>query len=356
MQFTVEQIAHILGGEVLGDASAKVWDIGKIEDAQLGQVSFLSNLKYEPYLYTTKATVVIINKDFQPKHSYTPSLIRVENAYSAFTVLLEEYEKIIRFSKVGIEQPCFMAENSDIGEGFYRGAFSYIGNNTNIGKNVKIYPQAFIGDNVKIGDNCLIYAGARILDGTVVGNNCTIHPNAVVGSDGFGFAPQPDKTYRRIPQVGIVILEDNVSIGANSTIDRATLGVTILRKGVKIDNLVQVAHNVEIGENTVMAAQSGVAGSAKIGKNCQFGGQTGIAGHIEVAEATIASGRAGITAAIKEPKQILSGMPAFSHKNNMRSYVIYRKLPELDTKVKDLERKIVDLQSQLENPPTRESE
>lgn len=346
MKFTVKQIAHLLNGEIKGDESLTISQLAKIEEGTIGDISFLANEKYEPFLYTTHATAVIVGKNFEPRKAYNPTLILVENPYTAFTQLLEEYQKMLDASKRGVEQPSFVGEGASIGEGIYQGAFSYIGKNAKIGKNVKIYPQAYISDNVSIGDNTIIYAGVKIYANCVIGNNCVIHSGAVVGSDGFGFAPQADGTYKTIPQLGNVILEDNVSIGSNSTIDCATMGSTILRKGVKIDNLVQIAHNVEIGENTVIAAQTGVAGSTKIGKNCVLGGQVGVNGHITIADGTKAGGKAGITKSVRKTGTALNGNPAFDATEYLRSMAVLRKLPALEKQIKALEEQLLELNQQ----------
>ncbi len=343
MKFTVKQIAQMLNGEIRGDESLIVSQLAKIEEGQEGSISFLANAKYEPFLYTTQATAVIVSKDFEPKKDFSPALIVVENAYSAFTQLLEEYQKILNHSKKGTEKPSFVGENTSIGEGIYQGAFSYIGANCKIGQNVKIFPQAYVGDNVSIGDNTIIYAGAKIYENCIIGNHCVIHSGVVIGSDGFGFAPQADGTYKTIPQLGNVILEDNVSIGSNATIDCATMGSTIIRKGAKIDNLVQIAHNVEIGENTVIAAQTGVAGSTKIGKNCVIAGQVGINGHITVADGTKAGGQAGITKNVRKEGTTINGTPAFDVSDYLKAMAIFKKLPALDKQVKALETQIEEL-------------
>ena len=345
MKFTVKQVALLLGGTVEGNEEEEVFILSKIEEARKGSISFLSNLKYEPFLYSTGASAVIVGKDFQPKAAVKPALIRVNDPYSSFTVLLEEYHKLISFQKTGTEEPSFMAEGVKPGEKLYRGAFSYIGRGTTIGKNVKIYPQAYIGENVVIGDNTLILSGAKIYPDTKIGHNCTIHAGAVVGSDGFGFAPQPDGSYKTIPQLGNVILEDWVSIGANATIDCATMGSTIIRRGTKIDNLVQIAHNVEVGKNTVIAAQSGVAGSSKIGESCIIAGQVGIIGHLEIANKTTVAAQAGIGKTIKEEGTILIGSPAFERTSYMKSYALFRNLPDLNRRMKELEEKILNLRS-----------
>jgi UDP-3-O-[3-hydroxymyristoyl] glucosamine N-acyltransferase len=346
MKFTVNQIATLLNGEVRGDDSLIISQLSKIEEGSNGDISFLANAKYEPFLYTTKATAVIVSKDFEPKKDFSTTLIVVENAYTAFTQLLEEYQKILNFSKKGVEQPVFVGENTTIGEGIYQGAFSYVGKNCKIGTNVKIYPQVYISDNVSIGDNTILYAGVKVYENCVIGNHCVIHSGVIIGSDGFGFAPQADGTYKTIPQLGNVIIEDNVSIGSNSTIDCATMGSTIIRNGVKIDNLVQIAHNVEIGENTVIAAQTGVAGSAKIGKNCVIAGQVGINGHITIADGTKIGGQAGVSKSIKKEGVSKTGSPALELNDYLRAMAVFRKLPALEKQVQILEEQMEELISQ----------
>ncbi len=338
MEFTVKQIAGLLGGEIEGDDNLKVSQLSKIEEGKPGTISFLSNLKYEPYLYTTEASAVIVDKRFEPKKAFKTTLIRVENSYSAFTQLLQQYEQIIKGDKRGIEQPSHVGRGSIMGENLYLGAFAYVGENCLIGKNVKIFPQAYIGDNVQIGDETVIHSGVRIYNNTVIGKNCTFFANVVIGSDGFGFAPQPDGTYKTIPQLGNVVIEDNVSIGAGTTIDCATMGSTIIRQGVKLDNLVQVGHNVEIGKNTVIAAQAGIAGSTKIGENCVVGGQAGFAGHINVPNGTKVGGQSGISRTWKEEGLTLSGSPAIELKDNLRSLAFLRQLPLLEKRVQALEK------------------
>jgi UDP-3-O-[3-hydroxymyristoyl] glucosamine N-acyltransferase len=346
MKFSVKQIAHLLNGEVRGDDSLIISQLSKIEEGKQGDISFLANTKYENFLYTTNASAVIVSQDFEPKKDFSATLIVVENAYIAFTQLLEEYQKILNFSKKGVEQPVFVGENTTVGEEIYQGAFSYIGKNCKIGTNVKIYPHAYLSDNVTIGNNTIIYAGVKIYANCSIGNNCVVHSGAVIGSDGFGFAPQADGTYKTIPQLGNVILEDNVSIGSNSTIDCATMGSTIIRKGAKIDNLVQIAHNVEVGENTVIAAQTGVAGSTKIGKNCVLGGQVGVNGHITIADGTKAGGKAGLTKSIKKAGTALNGNPAFDATEYLKSMAVLRKLPALEKQIKALEEQVEELVSQ----------
>lgn len=340
MEFTVRQIAMLLEGKVEGDDTLTISQLSKIEEGHPGSISFLSNSKYEPYLYTTQASAVIVDRAFTPKKPVSTTLIFVENSYSAFTRLLEEYHQRMSFSRTGVEQPSFLGEGSHTGEQVYRGAFSYVGRNCRIGANVKIYPHVYIGDNVTVGDNTILHTGVRILDNCRIGRFCTVHPNAVIGSDGFGFAPQPDGTYKTIPQLGNVILEDYVSIGAGSTIDCATMGSTIIRQGAKLDNLIQIAHNVEIGRNTVIAAQSGVSGSTKIGDNCVIGGQVGFAGHLTIANGTKVGAQSGIGKSVKTEGQTINGSPAFDISDHMRSLAVFRQLPQLARRVNDLEQKL----------------
>lgn len=340
MEFTVRQIAALLNGEVSGNDALIVNQLAKIEDASPGGISFLSNLKYEPFLYNTQASAVIIDRSFTPREPVSATLIRVENAYLAFTRLLEEYHRQVSFARVGVEQPSFMHESSQMGERGYLGAFAYVGKQCRIGANVKIYPHTYVGDNVTIGDNTIIHAGVKLIDNTVVGSHCVIHPNAVIGSDGFGFAPQADGTYKTIPQLGNVVIEDYVSIGSNTTIDCATLGSTIIRQGAKLDNLIQIGHNVEIGKNTVIAAQTGVSGSTRIGENCVIAGQVGFVGHLTIANNTKFGAQAGVPKSVREEGQSLNGTPAFDLKDSLRSAAVYRRLPDLERRVIDLEKKI----------------
>jgi UDP-3-O-[3-hydroxymyristoyl] glucosamine N-acyltransferase len=343
MEFTVQQIASILEGKIVGNASAKIHTLSKIEEGMPGSISFLSNPKYEPYLYTTQASAIIISDQYTPKKEIGATLILVKDPYTAFTVLLNEYNRLLNNSKEGIEQPSFIASSSTVGEHIYVGAFAYIGHNCTIGNHVRIYPQAYIGDNVQIGDYTVVHSGVKVYSGSIIGKNCILHAGVVIGSDGFGFAPQPDGSYKPIPQVGNVILHDNVSIGANTVIDCATLGSTIIREGVKLDNLIQIAHNVEIGKNTVIAAQTGVSGSTKIGENCVVGGQVGFVGHIRIADKTSVGAQSGIGKSITKPGTAVQGSPAFDYKENLKSQVIFRKLPLLLKKLDDLEEKILNL-------------
>lgn len=339
MEFTVKQIAEILGGVIEGNAEEKVNRLDKIQEGSKGGISFLSNPKYEPYIYETESSAVIVANDFKPTKKIQTTLIKVADPYTSFSKLLEAYAAMNASSKVGVEEPAYMAIGSKIGDKHYRGAFSYIGENCEIGENVKIYPHVYIGDNVKIGNNTTLFAGAKIYADTVIGSNCVIHSGAVIGSDGFGFAPQADGSYKAIPQLGNVILEDDVVIGANTVIDCATLNATIIRKGVKMDNLIQIGHNVEVGENTVIAAQAGISGSTKVGKNVIIGGQVGAAGHIEIPNKTIIAAKAGVSRSHKKEGLTLMGTLGFEIKDYMKSYVLFKKLPDLEQRLKELEKK-----------------
>ena len=327
MKFTAIQIASILEGEVVGNPNVEVYKLSKIEEGSEGSLTFLANPKYVNYIYSTKASIAIVNKTFVPEFEITTTLIKVDDAYKSFSKLLEYYNQV-KLMKSGIEQPSVISENVSYGEGLYLGSFSYVGKNVTIGNNVKIYPNSFIGDNVTIGDNCVFFAGVRIYSESEIGNNCTIHSGSIIGSDGFGFAPKEDGTYDKVPQIGNVIIEDNVEVGSCSTIDRATLGSTIIRKGVKLDNQIQVAHNVEIGENTVIAAQTGIAGSTKIGKNCLIGGQVGIAGHLIIGDGVRIQAQSGIGKNLKEGETV-QGSPAFNYGDFSKSYVHFKNLPKL---------------------------
>ncbi|MEK6780312.1 MAG: UDP-3-O-(3-hydroxymyristoyl)glucosamine N-acyltransferase [Bacteroidota bacterium] len=350
MEFTINQIAQMLGGEVKGNGGDKINMLAKIQDAKTGQIAFLANPKYEHYIYSTQASAIIVGKDFQAKKGIDSTLIIVEDPYLSFTKLLEEYHKLINFQKTGIEQPSFMGENCIVGDNIYRGAFSYIGNHVKIGDNVKIYPHAFVGDNVVIGHNVILYSNVKLYADTKIGVNCVIHSGTVIGSDGFGFAPQHDGTYKTIPQMGNVVIEDNVTIGANTVIDCATLygDSTIIRQGVKLDNLIQIAHNVEIGKNTVIAAQTGISGSTKVGENCVLAGQVGIAGHLEIANNTSFGGQTGVSKSIKEEGQRLFGNIAMDIKEYFRSYAIFKKLPDLNYRLRELEKKVFNISSHVE--------
>ncbi|MCE7061501.1 UDP-3-O-(3-hydroxymyristoyl)glucosamine N-acyltransferase [Dyadobacter sp. CY343] len=339
MKFTVSEIAQMLDGTIVGDEKITIDSAAKIEEGRPGCISFLANSKYEPYVYSTLSSAVIVNKDFTPKKEVSTTLIYVENAYTAFTILLEEYQKRLSQNKSGVEQPCFIGDNSQVGSDVYRGAFSYIGKNCMIGDGVKIYPNTYLGDNVTIGNSTIIHPGARIYNNTIIGKNCVILANAVIGGAGFGFAPQADGTYKSIPQLGNVIIEDDVNIGSNTTIDCATMGSTIIRQGVKIDNLVQIAHNVEIGKNTVIAAQSGVSGSTTVGEQCVIAGQVGVVGHITIANNTKIGAQSGLGKSVKKEGLSFSGSPARDLNEHLRSMALVRRLPEMEERLKDLERK-----------------
>ncbi|MFV8376515.1 UDP-3-O-(3-hydroxymyristoyl)glucosamine N-acyltransferase [Flavobacterium sp. LB1P62] len=338
MKFTAEQIAGILEGEVVGNPMAEVFRLSKIEEGAEGSLTFLSNPKYLNYIYSTKASVTIVNDTFVPESPLATTLIKVQDAYAAFSKLLEYYNQV-KLNKSGIEQPSFLSPSVKYGDNLYLGSFSYVGQNVVLGKNVKIYPNCFIGDNVVMGDNVILFAGAKIYSETVIGNNCTIHSGAIIGADGFGFAPNPDGTYTKIPQIGNVIIEDNVDIGSCTTIDRATMGSTIIRKGVKLDNQIQIAHNVEIGENTVIAAQTGVAGSTKIGKNGMIGGQVGISGHLTIGNNVRIQAQSGVGRNIKD-NEILQGSPAFGYNDFSKSYVHFRNLPKIVAEIEELKKQI----------------
>lgn len=336
MKFTAQQIADILDGDVEGNSNEEVFKLSKIEEGDKGSLTFLSNPKYEPFLYKTKASVTIIDKSFQLEKKVTTTLIKVDNAYKSFSKLLEFYNSI-KNNKEGREQPIFISESSKIGKNEYIGAFSYIGENVTIGENVKIYPNSYIGNNSKIGDNTIIFSGVKIYSETIVGKNCKIHSGCILGSDGFGFTPDENGIYQAVPQIGNVIIEDNVDIGSASTIDRATLGSTIIRSGVKLDNQIQIAHNVEIGKNTVIAAQTGVAGSTKIGENCMIGGQVGIVGHLTIGNNVKIQAQSGISKNLKDGEAV-QGSPAFGYSNFNKSYVHFRNLPKMAKTLNNIEK------------------
>lgn len=339
MEFTLGQLAALLGGTVEGDHSLKVNRLDKIQEGKPGGISFLSNEKYEPFLYETEATAVIVSEGFQPNRQFSTTLIRVKDAYLGFTTLLEAYAQFSKNALSGVEEPSYLGAGSQMGEQGYRGAFSYIGKNCVIGDHVKIHPHAYIGDRVTIGDHTIIHSGAKICADTKIGSNCEIHPGAVIGADGFGFAPQADGTYKPIPQIGNVILEDHVSVGANTTIDCATMGSTLIKKGAKIDNQVQIAHNVIIGENTVIAAQTGISGSTEIGANCVIAGKAGIVGHIKIADKTTIGANTGISKSIKNSGQTLFGYMAMDMKEFLKSYTHFKNLDQLAQRIKELEKK-----------------
>lgn len=338
MKFTAEQIAGILEGEIVGNPNAEVYKLSKIEEGTEGSLTFLANPKYQSHIYKTQATITIVNKSFVPEQNVTTTLIKVEDAYKSFSKLLEYYNQV-KLMKSGIEQPSVISDSVIYGDNLYLGSFCYIGKNVKIGNNVKIYPNTFIGDNVTIGNDCIFFAGVRIYSESEIGNNCTIHSGTIIGSDGFGFAPQEDGSYSKVPQIGNVIIEDSVEIGACTTIDRATLGSTIIRKGVKLDNQIQIAHNVEIGENTVIASQTGIAGSTKIGKNCMIGGQVGIVGHITIGDRVRIQAQSGIGKSVADGETI-QGSPAFNYGEWSKSYVHFRNLPNIVAELEEVKKNI----------------
>ncbi|RXJ51295.1 UDP-3-O-(3-hydroxymyristoyl)glucosamine N-acyltransferase [Gelidibacter gilvus] len=337
MKFTALQIAEILGGDIIGNPDVEVSKLSKIEEGTEGSLTFLANPKYKSYIYSTKASITIVNKTFEAEHAITTTLIKVEDAYKSFSKLLEYYNQA-KLNKFGIEQPSHISKSTTYGEGVYIGAFTYIGDNVTIGDNVKIFPNCYIGDNVKIGDNTILFSGVKVYFDCVIGNNCVINSGVIIGADGFGFAPNENGEYSKVPQTGNVILEDFVDIGAATTIDRATLGSTIIRKGVKLDNQIQVAHNVEIGKNTVIAAQTGIAGSTKIGENCIIGGQVGIAGHIIIGNNVKIQAQSGIGRNVKDD-EMLQGSPAFGYADYNKSYVYFKNLPKIMKEINKIDKK-----------------
>lgn len=339
MEFTAATIAGFLNGEIEGDPETIVNTIAKIEEGHKGALSFLANPKYEHYLYTTESSIVLVNKGFVPSAKVNSTLIRVDNAYESFASLLQLVDQA-RPRKKGIHPAAIIEPSAVTGADVYIGPYAYVGDNCIVGDNAAVYPHVYIGDNTRIGKNCILYSGVKIYHDCIVGEGCTIHAGTIIGSDGFGFAPQSETEFMKIPQIGNVIIEDHVEIGANVAIDRATMGSTIIRKGVKLDNLIQIGHNVEIGENCVMAGQTGIAGSTKVGKNCMFAGQVGIAGHLKIANGTKIGAKAGVAGDIKEENSIVIGIPAIEHKQFLRSSVIFRKLPELKAKVDTLEKEL----------------
>ena len=341
LEFTAQSIADLIGGKVEGNAQEKVSTLSKIEEGTRGSLCFRSNPAYAPHIYTTAASVVIVNNDFVAENKIAATLIRVENAYHAFAKLLEVYNQI-KNNKTGIEQPSFVSLSAKIGSNVYVGAFAYIGDNATIGDNTKVFPQSFIGDNAVVGNDCTLFSGVKIYSDCKVGSHVTLHSGVIIGGDGFGFAPNSEGNYNKVPQIGNVIIEDHVEVGAGTTIDRATLGSTIIRKGVKLDNLIQIAHNVEIGENTVIAAQSGIAGSTKIGANCMIGGQVGIVGHLTIANGVKIAAQSGIGNSITKEGEIYQGSPAFSIGEYKRSYILFRKFPEINQKIHELEKLIAE--------------
>lgn len=338
MQFTAGQIAMIISGQVEGNASATVDSFGKIEEAQAHQLAFLANPKYEEFLYSSQAGIIIVNETLELREAVSATLIRVPDAYSAFAALLRKYQHIATQQLTGVEDPSVIHSSATLGQNVFIGAFTYISENVQIGNNVKLFPCVFVGKNVTIGDNTILMPGVKIYHDCVLGKNVTIHAGSVIGGDGFGFAPQPDGSYKKIPQIGNVIVEDFVEIGSNACIDRATIGSTIIRAGAKLDNLIQIAHGVEVGSNTVIAAQSGISGSTKIGSNVQIGGQAGIVGHIQIADGTRINAQSGVSKSVKTPNAVLTGSPAFDYTSALRSQAVSRNLPELEKRVAELEK------------------
>jgi UDP-3-O-[3-hydroxymyristoyl] glucosamine N-acyltransferase len=343
MQFSAAQIAMLINGKVEGEASATVDSFGKIEEAKQNQLAFLANPKYEEFLYTTGASVIIINETQELKQPVQATLIRVPNAYTAFANLLHKYQEIVTQQLNGVQEPSFIHSSATLGENVFIGAFTYVSQGAQIGNNVKLFPMVFLGNNVKVDDNTILLPGVKIYNDCVIGKNVTIHAGSVIGGDGFGFAPQADGTYKKVPQIGNVVIEDFVEIGANATIDRATIGSTIIHTGAKLDNLIQIAHNVEVGNNTVIAAQAGVSGSTKIGNNVQIGGQAGIVGHIQIADGTRINAQSGVSKSVKIPNSAITGSPAFEYTSALRSQAVSRNLPELEKRVAELEKLVQQL-------------
>ena len=348
MNFTATIIADFLKGTVEGNPDASVNDVTKIEEGRSGTLSFLANPKYEKYIYDTQSSIVIVNNDFKPQKELTATLIRVKNAYESFAALLRLYERS-KPKKSGISKLSSISESATMGEDLYVGEFTVISDNVSIGNDVQLYPQVYIGENVKIGDRSILYPGVKVYNDTEIGVDCVIHGGVIIGGDGFGFAPNQENNYEKVPQVGNVIIEDHVEVGANSTIDRATMGSTILRKGVKLDNLILIGHNVEVGENTVIAAQSGISGSTKVGKNCMVGGQVGMAGHLSIANNVMMAAQSGVAKDILEDGAIVMGTPAFDHGTHKRSSIIFKNLPSLAKQVYSLEKRVSDLTSKAKS-------
>jgi UDP-3-O-[3-hydroxymyristoyl] glucosamine N-acyltransferase len=343
MQFSAMQIAMMINGKVEGNADESVGSFGKIEEAVAGQLAFLANPKYEEYLYTTQASIIIVNESQELKQTISATLIRVADAYSAFAILLDKYQQIQNQQLSGIQQPIYVDATAKIGENIYLGAFVYLGKQVVIGNGAKVYPNAYIGDNVIVGENSIIHPGVKIYHDCIIGKNVTIHAGTVIGGDGFGFAPQADGSFKKVPQIGNVIIEDGVEIGANTTIDRATIGSTLIKSGAKLDNLLQIAHNVEVGNNTVIAALTGISGSTKIGNNVMIGGQVGIVGHIQIADGTKINAKSGVSKTIKTPNTAVTGTYAYEYTASIRSQVALRNLPDLEKTVKELEKMIKEL-------------
>lgn len=343
MQFTASQIASLINGKIEGDTNAFVSSFGKIETATKEQLAFLANPKYEEYLYTTKASIIIINDSQELKQKPAATLIRVPDAYSAFATILAGYKKIITEQLIGIQQPVYISATAKIGENVFIGAFSYVGDNVIIGNNAKIFPQVFLGDNSIIDEGTILYPGVKIYHECIIGKRVTVHANTIIGSDGFGFAPQKDGTFKKVPQIGNVIIEDDVEVGANATIDRATLGSTLIKSGAKLDNLIQIAHNVEVGNNTAIAAQAGISGSTKVGSNVMIGGQAGIVGHIQIADGVKIGAQSGVSKSIKVADSMVVGSPAYEYISALRGLAIIPNLPDLKKRIMELEQLVQQL-------------
>lgn len=346
MTFPAAQIALLINGKVEGDASVAVSSFGKIEEAKQGQLTFFANPKYEDFLYSTGASIIIINETCELKQPIAATLIRVPDAYTAFATLLGKYQEIMQQQLTGIQQPSYIAKSASYGDNVFVGAFVYLGENVKLGSNTKIFPNAYIGDNVTIGDNSTIHPGVKIYHDCKVGSHVIIHAGTVIGSDGFGFAPQTDGTLKKVPQIGNVVIEDNVEIGANATIDRATMGSTLIKSGAKLDNLIQIAHNVEVGNYTVIAAQAGVSGSTKIGNSVLIGGQAGLAGHLQVADGSKINAQSGLGKSLKTPGSSVTGSPAYDYSKAIRSQSMARNLPELEKRIKELEELVKQLMAE----------
>jgi len=348
MEFTAQQIADYLGGKIQGDPSVKVHTFSKIEEGKSGTLSFLSNPKYNQYIYDCQASIILVNKDFQPEKDIQATLILVEDSYKSLALLMTLVDQT-KPEKVGISPLAFVSSSALIGENAYIAPFVFIGDGVVIGNNVKLHAHCCIEDGAQLGENVTLFSGVKIYNGCVIGNSCILHSGSVIGSDGFGFAPNEDGVYNKIPQMGNTIIEDNVEIGANTVVDRATLGSTYIRKGVKLDNLIQIAHNVEIGDNTVIASQTGISGSTKIGKQCILAGQVGIAGHLNIADGTIFGAQTGVPKSIKTPNQVIQGTPALPIVNFQRSSIVYKNLPELQKTVYELQKQIQNLENKIKS-------
>jgi UDP-3-O-[3-hydroxymyristoyl] glucosamine N-acyltransferase len=343
MTFTAFQVALLINGKVEGDEQASVSSFGKIEEAQPGQLAFLANPKYEEYLYTTGASVIIVNDAQELKQPVAAALIRVPDAYSAFATLLQKYQEIVAQQMTGIQQPSHISETAKLGDNVFVGAFAWLGDNVRVGSNVKLFPGVYLGNNVTVGDNTILHPGVKVYHDCTIGKNVVVHAGTVIGGDGFGFAPQADGSYKKIPQIGNVVVEDYVEIGSNATIDRATIGSTIIKKGAKLDNLIQIAHNVEVGSHTVIAAQAGVSGSTKVGSNVLIGGQAGIVGHIQIADGSKINAQSGVSKTIKAPNTVVTGSPAFDYTSALRSQALSRNLPEMEKRIAVLEKMVQQL-------------